>query len=125
MIIHDVEQGSPEWFGVRHVPTASNFSKILTAGGKASTSANVYMIDLLATWLVGFAPDEGFGNAWTDRGHELEVIARENYEIERDTVTEIGFCTTDDGLYGCSPDGLVGAFGGLEIKCPNASTQMG
>lgn len=28
------------------------------------------------------------------------------------------FCTTDDGLAGCTPDGLVGEDFGLEIKCP-------
>ena len=122
MIVHDVEQGSPEWFALRSIPTASNFDKIVTSKGKPSASAKGYMNELLATWLAGGAPDEGYTNAWMDRGHELEGIAREWYEFKRDTVTQVGFVTTDNGLYGCSPDGLVGVSGGLEIKAPKGST---
>ena len=35
VLIHQVEQGTPEWFAVRlGIPTASNFAKIITSTGK-------------------------------------------------------------------------------------------
>lgn len=37
-------------------------------------------------------------------------------------VKTVGFCETDDGLAGCSPDGLIGEDGGLEIKAPEPHT---
>jgi len=36
-------------------------------------------------------------------------------------VREIGFATSVQGYFGCSPDGLVSDGGGLEIKIPRAS----
>jgi dihydrofolate reductase len=41
------------------------------------------------------------------------------YEFMTDTkVIETGFILDNSGEFGCSPDGLVGEDGGLEIKCP-------
>lgn len=39
-------------------------------------------------------------------------------------VNRVGFCTTDDGRIGCSPDGLIGEDGGIEIKCPQPTTHL-
>jgi hypothetical protein len=39
-------------------------------------------------------------------------------------VEEIGFCMTDDGKWGASPDGLVGEEGVLELKNPIPETQV-
>lgn len=39
-------------------------------------------------------------------------------------VTQFLFCTTDDGLAGCTPDGLVEDDGGLEIKSPEPHTHV-
>jgi hypothetical protein len=58
---------------------------------------------------------------WMDRGTELEADARRWYEMDQGVdVRQVGFCLRDDGAVGCSPDGLVGEDGGLEIKCPGA-----
>ena len=44
-------------------------------------------------------------------------------------VTEVGFLTRDDGIVGCSPDGLIYRDGepvaGLELKCPLAKNHLG
>ncbi len=57
------------------------------------------------------------GNGWTERGKELEAEAIAKYEfLTGETVERIGFCTTDDGRFGASPDGLVGDHGLVEIK---------
>lgn len=52
------------------------------------------------------------------RGHELEPLARAQYEIDTgNVVAQVGFVSHSDGGFGCSPDGLVGESHGLEIKC--------
>lgn len=59
------------------------------------------------------------------RGTQLEPEARSYYEMDRGLdVEQDGFCMTDDGRFGCSPDGLVGIDGGLELKCPSPSTHV-
>lgn len=120
MIVHDVEQGSPEWLKVRlGIPTASCFHRIVTPKGKLSEQADDYMGFLVAEWLLG-CPLDGVETQWMQRGHDLEPQAVEEYEFQTDRTTEkVGFITTDDGRYGCSPDRLVGDDGLLEIKCPS------
>jgi hypothetical protein len=55
MKIHNVDQGSPEWHALRcGVPTASEFSKILTPKTmKLSEQAPAYMYRLLGEWMLG------------------------------------------------------------------------
>jgi hypothetical protein len=58
-----------------------------------------------------------------ERGHKLEDRARAAYELSQDVdVRQVGFVTLDDGSAGCSPDGLVGDDGGVEIKVASAET---
>lgn len=62
----------------------------------------------------------GFALAW---GTDVEPFAREAYELETgNMVTEAGFIQHPKfDFAGCSPDGLIGADGGLEMKCPKSS----
>lgn len=124
MIVHDYEQGSPEWFTARRgIPTASEFSKILTSTGKPSTSAQTYMYTLIAERLAGQEVDS-YTNEWMERGKELESEARELFRFATDIdIPECGFITDDDHTIGCSPDGWDESVG-LEIKCPKASTHI-
>lgn len=117
MQIHDVEQNSPEWLALRAgVPTASNFKAIITSQGKPSTSMTTYAAQLAAEAFAGKPLEEWEGNQWTQRGHELEEQARAMYAFLRDAeVTRVGFVTNHGA--GCSPDGLVGDDGLVEIKC--------
>jgi len=125
MIRVDVEQGSPEWIKARlGLPTASGFSKLVTPGGKASSQASGYLNLLAAEWLLG-RPVELFTSAWAERGTELEPQARAFYEMETGLKVErVGLILRDDGLAGCSPDGLVGD-GLVELKCPAPQTHVG
>jgi putative phage-type endonuclease len=123
----DMEQRSEAWFAARAGrPTASNFSRLLTATGKDSSQWQSYAIELIAQCI---RPDEiNFeGNKHTDRGNELEPEARELFSEIMDLETqEVGFITRDDEVIGCSPDALVTLpdsdewIAGLEIKCPLA-----
>lgn len=135
MKIYDVEQGSQEWLKLRlGRPTASNFSRIITAKGrKLSKSADGYIDQLLgeqgALHMPARAPDYTRNSAiqW---GVETEAEARRWFQMESGLkIAKVGFITTDDGRFGCSPDGLVidtngKTIGGLELKCPQPEAHM-
>lgn len=126
MKIIDVPQNTPEWLLCRAgLPTTSNFDKIITpATMKPSASAEPYMYELLCECIMG-RPNETEINAFMQRGHDLEGEAVNFFEALFDIETkQVGFCTTDDGKIGCSPDRLVGDDAGLEIKCPMATTHI-
>lgn len=127
MIIHNVEQGSPEWTALRlGIPTASCFAKILTPKEwKLSKSAGPYMRELIAEWVLGYSPKDDT-TLFMDRGHQLEPEAIAHYEMQKDCdVRRVGFITNDAGTVGCSPDGLIGKDGGLEVKCPGPIAHLG
>lgn len=123
MIIHDVEQGTPEWHAKRAgIPTASEFSNLITAHGAESKGIERYA-RLLALELHRGGVAQNFGgNRHTERGHELEPEARADYEMENQVhVEQVGFITNTLMQYGCSPDGLIEkdpeGKGGYEAKC--------
>ena len=126
MIFLDHEQGTEEWFAARlGKPSASNFSKLITATGKPSASAGGYINQLIAERLTGQS-EPFYQNEHMARGTELEPEAREAYEfITGEEVIEHGFILDDSGEFGCSPDGLSSlGVTGLEIKCPAANTMV-
>ena len=127
MIRIECIQGSPEWTNARlGIPTASQFHRIITPKTmKPSSSASGYVHELIAEWVLGF-PLDNDGSLLMERGQEMESEAVRWYELERNCDTEsIGFCLRDDGQVGCSPDRLVGADGGLEVKCPSPKVHVG
>lgn len=128
MITIDCPQNSAEWHKARSgIPTASMFSSIITPTGKASTSAQTYMNQLLADYIAGKPVDPWEGNKYTDIGTEREPESRSLYELFTDnTVESVGFVYKDEKrLVGCSPDGLVGDDGLVEFKNPKGSTLIG
>ena len=126
MIVHDCEQGTPEWLAARlGIPTASEFDKIITPTGKPSTQCDAYAHRLLAEIMVG-KPVESFEpTAWMDRGNVLEPEAVSFYELQTDfEAVPVGFVTDDLRTMGASPDRLIGDAGLLEIKCPAPHTHV-
>jgi len=120
MIVHDHDQNSPEWFASRlGLPTASSASKLITSAGAPSKSMEGYAEKLGADLFAGKDIESWEGNAFTERGHEIEAEARSWLSFDRDIeITECGFCTDVLSRYGCSPDGRIEADNGLaEIKC--------
>jgi len=126
MIIHNMPQGSPEWLLFRKAkPSASNFKRIITAAkAELSKGADEYICELIGE---AFVPDWVYwdGNKATERGTALEPEARTAFGNHTGLlVKEVGFVTRDDGVIGCSPDGLLyddtdKLIAGLEIKCPS------
>ena len=125
MRIVEAEQGTDEWLMARlGCPSGSGFSKLITAQGKESTSRAGYVNGLIAEKVIGEVPPS-YENEWMIRGRELEPDARAFYEFERRcSVQEVGFCKHDEYECGISPDGLIDADGGLEIKCPAPATHV-
>ena len=126
MIIHDVEQGTEAWFSLRSgLPTGSMAKKLVTSTGLPSKSMPDYAVELAGDLFAGEPLDAFEGNAWTDRGTELEDSARSLYEMVNDCeVKEVGFCTDDKGLYGASPDGMINGDGLVEFKCLKATNHI-
>ena len=128
----NVAQRSPAWFEARRgLPTCSRFDAILTPKtGKPAAAQDGLINALLAESIA--PPAEGFirpqyMSEEMEQGMKLEGEARCAYEMEYAPapVTEAGFVLHDSGLFGGSPDALVGDVGGCEIKCPNLSTHIG
>lgn len=72
------------------------------------------------------SPLPGFTGSWaTEQGmmREDEAIAFAALTYEW-RITKMGFCETDDGRAGCSPDGLIGDHSGIEMKCPEPHTHV-
>jgi hypothetical protein len=126
MIIHtEFQQHSLEWLTARAgVPTASEFDQLVTPKWEIRKGQMVesYLAKKLAeAWMGGPLP--GFCTLDMDLGTILEDEARPWYALETGReVQSVGFVTTDDGRIGCSPDGLIGDDGGIEIKCPEPHT---
>lgn len=118
MKILDYRQGSDEWLRARlGIPSASQFGRIITPDGKPSASAVNYIDELIAERITEKAIPI-YVNDYMIRGTELEPQARAFYEFAFDVdVQQVGFCIHDELATGCSPDGLIGDDGGLEIKC--------
>lgn len=126
MKIHDVTQRSDEWYALRAgMPTASEFSKIVTSKGEPSKSVAGYALTLAAELFAGRPVDAWEGNMWTERGREMETRAIELYEFAHDLDTQqVGFVTDDAGAMGCSPDRFVGDDGLIEVKCLKAENHV-
>lgn len=114
----DIQQNSEDWFNARlGRATSSNFDTIMANEGKAFGQPAKDYAEKIALEIVTGVRDEtqSFSNSYMDRGHELEPIAAELYEVETmQNVTNGGFFYTDK--LGDSPDGLVGLDGVIEIK---------
>lgn len=133
--VYMVDQGSDGWWEVkRGIPSASDFDRILTAGGKVSAQADDYINELVADTLCqlpNYFTEKGIPiNHAIANGLEMEPKARRWYEFHFGYQTErVGFITPLHGLWGCSPDGIVGLgtenMHGIEIKCPRLKTHIG
>ena len=122
-----MEQKSEEWFAARlGKVTASRVADVIakTKSGY-STSRDNYMAQLVCERLTN-QKGESFTNSAMQHGVDTEPLARSAYEaLNGLLVEEVGFVQHPKiEQSGASPDGLVGLFGMLEIKCPNTATHI-
>lgn len=120
-------QGSPEWFAVRcGCIGASSIADLLSTNksGEAASRANL-RTRLVVERLTG-RPVETYTNAAMQWGIDTEAEARAAYEAATGVlVGEVGWVPHPSIAWaGCSPDGLVGEEGLVEIKCPQPATHL-
>ncbi len=127
MKIHNVTQGSGEWLALRlGVVTASEVDALVTPLWKQRSGEGyqTYLCKKVCEKVLGFAPDAA--NTWQmEHGSIMEHEAIPWFEFTHDTkVDRVGFITSDDSRSGCSPDGLIGQDGGIEVKVPSPATHL-
>ena len=123
----EIIQGSAEWKALRcGKVTASRVADVVakTKIGYSASRAN-YLAQLIAERLTG-TPAETYTNAAMQHGVDTEPEARAAYEFYQGaTVEQVAFVPHPKiDQAGASPDGLVGADGLVEIKCPNTATHL-
>lgn len=108
----EIPQGSEEWYAVRLGKfTSSDATAIGNNGAGLKTLALKKATERLSS-----GPRKTFSTLHTERGKELEPIARELYELETGVkVEQVGFIEKDE-YSGSSPDGTIGEEGLSEIK---------
>lgn len=116
---HDVDQNDEDgkWLGLRAGKlTSSSLSKVMAHYGKAfGQPAKTLVAEIAIERITGKPCGNHYSNAHMERGHEEEPLARALYQKNTfSVVTNGGFF--DCGITGCSPDGLVGDDGLIEIK---------
>jgi len=116
-----MEQRSAEWFEARRGRvTASMVGAIL--GHAPYMTREQAMRRMVRDW--HGAESEFTGNIATEYGVFNEEGALAEYQMETgNTVQAEGFLTRDEWA-GCSPDGLIGLVGGVEVKCPFGKRKM-
>lgn len=130
MIIQDaihLEQGTDEWKRARlGYVSASNMDAVMAKGksGEATTRRN-YKIRLVAERLTNEI-QESYSNSAMEWGVKTEPMARMAYEVSCETLVDrTGFWKHSSiPFVGCSPDGLSGHLGLVEIKCPMSTTHV-
>jgi hypothetical protein len=119
-----IEQRTDAWHQQRAGKiTASRFSDAIAMNkrqpDKPTEARNTYLRELVAEILSG-EPKPEINSSSLQWGKDVEQYAREAYEFKTgNLVMESEFVIhTMHDFIGCSPDGLIGLYGGMEMKCP-------
>jgi putative phage-type endonuclease len=120
-----IEQGTDAWHQLRlGKVTASRVADIMakTKTGVSASRGN-YLIELALQRVTGNI-EPMYTNEAMQWGTSTEPQARVCYEVKTGNfVDQIAFIDHSViSWFGCSPDGLVGNDGLIEIKCPNSAT---
>jgi len=124
-----MQQGSEEWLLARvGKATASRVRDITatTKSGGFTAGRDNYLAELVCERLTG-QPTPQYVNTAMANGTEREPRARFEYALKQGVeIEEVGFIAHPTiANAGCSPDGLVGSEGLVEIKCPTSKTHLG
>lgn len=117
----DINELSPERIGCI---TASRIADVM-AGGKGLTRA-AYAAELAMERYSGIPCGNDFSSAAMDHGNAHEAEARMQYELRNGVMVEGNGKSFIPHPFiprsGCSPDGMIGDDGLVEIKCPQPRT---
>lgn len=129
MRVVNCQQGSPEWLRARCGNiTASRLFDVVSKrkhGEEELAKRRAYRLELIGERLSG-SVTEHYVSEDMERGTEWEPMARTAYEMETGAeVDVVGFVLHPEmDFFGASPDGLIGADGGLELKVPKTTTHL-
>ena len=117
------EQGGQEWLAERAGRvTASALSNVMMA--KTAAGYQNYMAQLVCERLTG-EPTETYVSPAMQHGIDTEDEARAAYMARNAVIVDqTGFVRHSKLEAGCSPDGLVGDEGLIEIKCVQPATAL-
>lgn len=120
----DIKQNTDEWLAIKVGKFSASTAADLLMDKKTAGYTN--LIEKIVEERITKQPSDSkswSGNSYTDRGHELEPVAREDYEFRSfNDVVQVGVVELDDWCL-CSPDGLINETGLIQIKCPIFKTQ--
>jgi len=121
---YDIIQNTPEWTEIKvGMFSASTADALLS---EKSSSGYKKLIAKIAEERITGKPCESKmwqGNQFTERGHLLEPVAANDYELRHlITMQQVGVVIMNDWVL-CSPDRLIGKDGLWQGKCPIFSTQ--
>lgn len=123
---YDIIQNTEEWFDLKVGKFSASTCADLLMDKK--TKGYTGLIDKIVEERITGQTSESKkfqGNQFTERGHEFEPVAREDYELRTfSDVIIIGVIELDEWVL-CSPDGLIGDTGLYQAKCPIFNTQKG
>lgn len=121
-------QRSDEWFAARlGIFTASDAPAMcdFTQAGKPGAKRKSLLTKLVCERFTGRSADDPYTNGDMQRGIELESQARIAYELHTGVnVRTVGFLLSTLWPAGCSPDGMVGESGLVEVKCPRSPRHL-
>jgi len=127
----DLIQKSDEWFKLKTgVVTASQTKLVLTPKLKSCNTdkkTSGYSYEIVAQRAMNHIEDTY--QSWDmQRGNVEEIYAKDLYSKHKEQVRDCGFITNDKlgFIIGCSPDGLIGEDGGVEVKsrCQKLQVQV-
>lgn len=120
----DIKQNSDEWVAIKVGKFSASIAADLLMDKK--NVGYIKLIDKIVEERITGQQTESktfSGNGFTERGHEYEPLAREDYEFRSfNDVVQVGVVELDDWIL-CSPDGLINDNGLIQIKCPIFNTQ--
>lgn len=119
----DIEQNTEDWINLKVGKFSASSADSLLMDKK--TKGYQDLIEKIIEERITELPTESkwTGNQFTERGHELEPVAVEHFELNTfKTTTKIGVIELDDWTL-CSPDRLIEENGLLQVKCPIFKTQ--
>jgi len=125
---YGIKQNTEQWDKIREGKFTASKAEILAVKGKGrlglGTGAMTHLYKKASEVITG-GRSEGdedkadFSNVHTERGKDYEPLVIKMYEEKTySKVNRVGFVQYSKHI-GCSPDGLVGEDGLIEIKCPD------
>jgi len=121
---YDIEQNSDEWFDIKLGMFSASSAAELLMDKKTKGYQNL-IARIVEERITGSRCENNMfkGSGFTERGHEFEPIAREDYEIRNLKIIKLVGVVIYNEWVLCSPDGLIDEDGLHQIKCPIFSTQ--